>query len=54
MHVVQGRHYASACQRSSTEQYSKRHIKDYFKLNGKQMIKIPTKDAYINFKACVR
>ena len=26
------------------------HIKDCFKINGKQMIKLPKKDEYVKFK----
>ena len=28
----------------------KSHIKDYFKINGKQIIKIPKKEEYVRFK----
>ena len=33
-----------------TEEISKRHIKDRFKINDKQTIKIPKKGEYIKFK----
>ena len=33
-----------------TEEILKRHIKDCFKINGKQMIKIPKKGEYVKFK----
>ena len=34
----------------STEQISKCHIKDYFKINGKQRIIMPRKREYVKFK----
>ena len=33
-----------------TEEILKRHIKDCFKINGKQTIKIPKKGEYVKFK----
>ena len=33
-----------------TEEILKRDIKDYFKINGKQTIKMPKKGKYIKFK----
>ena len=33
-----------------TEEQLKYHIKDCFKINGKQTIKMPKKGEYINFK----
>ena len=33
-----------------TEQILKRHIKDCFKINGKQTIKMPNKGEYVKFK----
>ena len=34
----------------STEEILKRHIKDCFKINGKQMVTIPKKGEYVRFK----
>ena len=34
----------------SSEEILKSHIKDCFKINGKQTIKMPKKDEYIKFK----
>ena len=33
-----------------TEEILKRHIKDCFKVNGKQRIKVPKKSEYVKFK----
>ena len=33
-----------------TEEILKRHIKDCFKINGKQTIKMPKKGEYVKFK----
>ena len=33
-----------------TEEILKRHIKNCFKINGKQTIKMPKKDEYVKFK----
>ena len=34
----------------TTEGILKRHIKDYFKFNGKQIIKVPKKGEYVKLK----
>ena len=37
-----------------TEEILQGHIKDYFKINGKQTIKMPKKGEYVEFKNCER
>ena len=52
-HTLHGRrkHFCWYClQAFSTEEILKLHIKDCFKINGKQRIKIPKKGEYVNFK----
>ena len=45
------KHLCCYClQAFSTEATLKSHIKDYFKINGKQRIKIPKKEEYVRFK----
>ena len=34
----------------STEEILKHHVKNYFKINGKQRIKMPRKDEYVKFR----
>ena len=46
-------HFCCYClQASSTEEILKRHIKDCFKINGKQKIIMPEKGEYVKFKNC--
>ena len=46
-----GKHSCHYCvQPFSTEEISKRHIKDCFKTNGMQMVIIPKNDKYVKFK----
>ena len=45
------KHFCSYClQALSTEKISKCHFKDYLKINGKQMIRMPKKSEYITWK----
>ena len=45
------KHFCRYClQEFSTEEILKRHIKDCFKINGKQRIQMPQKDEYVKFK----
>ena len=45
------KHFCCYCLHASiTQEILKRHIKDCFKINGKQTIKMPKKDEYIKFK----
>ena len=45
------KHLCSYClQAFSTEEIIKRHLKDCFKSNGKQIIILPKKDGYVKFK----
>ena len=45
------KHFCCYClQAVSTEEIVKHHIKDYFKINGKQKIIMPTKGEYVKFK----
>ena len=37
-----------------TEEILKRHVKDYFKSNGKQTVKMPKKSKYVKFINCER
>ena len=37
-----------------TEQVLKHHVKDFFKINGKQNIKLPKKDEYVKFRIIVK
>ena len=50
--LYQGRkHFCRCClQAFSTEEIIKRHIKYCFKINGKQIIKMSTRDEYVKFK----
>ena len=46
-----GKHFCCYClQAFSTEEILKRHIKDCFKINGKQIIIMPKKDQYVKLK----
>ena len=42
--------YRYCLQAFSTEEILKRHIRDCFKINGKQMMKMPKKGEYVKFK----
>ena len=45
------KHFCRYClQAFSTEEILKHHIKDCFKINGKQRIIMPRKDEYVKFK----
>ena len=45
------KHFCRYCLHTSiTEEILKPHIKDCFKNNDKQTIKMPKKDEYVNFK----
>ena len=45
------KHFFRYClQDFSTEEISRRHIKDYFKINGKQRVIMPKKGEYVKFK----
>ena len=45
------KHFCCYClQAVSTEEIVKHHIKDYFKINGKQKIIMSTKGEYVKFK----
>ena len=45
------KHFCRYClQAFSTEETLKRHIKDCFKINGKQKIIMPKKSKYVKFK----
>ena len=45
------KHFCRYClQAFSTEEILKHHIKDCFKINGKQRIIMPKKDEYVKFK----
>ena len=45
------KHFCGYClQNFSTEEILKCHVKDLFKINGKQRIKIPKKGEYVRFK----
>ena len=45
------KHFCRYCLHAfSTEEILKRHIKDCFKINDKQTIKIPKKGEYVKFK----
>ena len=45
------RHFCHYCVHAFiTEEILKRHIKDCFKINGKQTIKVPKKGEYVKFK----
>ena len=45
------KHFYCYCLKAfSTEEILKRHVKDYFKINGKQRIIMPKKDKYVKFK----
>ena len=49
------KHFYRCCsQASRTAKKLKCHIKDCFKINGKQIIKLPKKIEYIKFKNCGR
>ena len=49
------KHFYRCCsQASRTAKKLKCHIKDRFKINGKQIIKLPKKVEYIKFKNCER
>ena len=37
-----------------TEQVLKHHVKDFFKINVKQNIKLPKKDEYVKFRIIVK
>ena len=46
-----GKHFCRYClQAFSTEEILKRHIKDCFKIDGKQRIIMPRKSEYVKFK----
>ena len=45
------KHFCCYCLQSfSTEEILKRHIKDCFKINGKQRIIMPKRSQYVKFK----
>ena len=45
------KHFCRYClQAFSTQEILKRHLKDCFKINGKQRIILPTKGEYVKFK----
>ena len=45
------KHFCCCCLHGFiTEEILKHHIKDYFKINGNQAIKMPKKGEYIKFK----
>ena len=45
------KHFCRYClQALSTEKILKFYIKDYFKINGKERVKMPKKDEYIRFR----
>ena len=49
------KHFCFYClQAFNTEHILKRHIKDCFKINGKQRIIMPENGAFIKFKNCER
>ena len=51
LYIVEKKHFCRYClQAFSTEEILKRHIKDCFKINGKQRIIMPKKGEYVNFK----
>ena len=51
LYIVEKNHFCSYClQAFSTKEISKRHVKDCFKINGKQRIIMPKKDEYVKFK----
>ena len=50
-YTVEEKHFCCYClQPFSREETLNCHVKDYFKINGKQMIKIPEKGEYVKFK----
>ena len=49
-YIVEGNLFCHYLQAFSAEEILKRHIKDCFKINGKQEIKMPKKGQHINFK----
>ena len=52
VHYIIGRkHFCRYCLHAFiTDEISKHHIKDCFKINGKQTIKMPKKREYVKFK----
>ena len=51
IHYITGKHFCRYClQALSTEEILKQHIKDSFKINGKQRIIMPEKREYAKFK----
>ena len=51
LYIVKKKHFCCySLQAFSTEQILKRHIKDCFKGNGKQIIIIPKNREYVKFK----
>ena len=49
------KHFCRYCLHAfSIEEILKCHVKDYFKINGKQKIKVPKKGEYARFKYYMR
>ena len=49
--IVEGNVFCCYCREAlSTEEIIERHIKNYFKINGKQRIKMLKKGEYVGFK----
>ena len=48
--IVEENIFVCNCLQAFIKEIFKRHIKDHFKINGKQMIKMSKKGEYVTFK----